>query len=112
MNLLFVCTAHMNRSVTAEDLFTKSKKHHAKSAGIGFLCDVKVDEHLVKWADLVFVMNEKEEGQKSFLLEKFNSIPGIKKKIKVLGIRDDYPRDDPELVKELKSKLKQHKILI
>lgn len=110
MNLLFVCTAHMNRSVTAEGLFKKSKKYRAKSAGIGFLCDVKVDEHLVKWADVVFVMNEKEEGQRSFLLEKFKSVPGIKQKIKVLGIRDDYPRGDPALVKGLKRKLKLHGI--
>ena len=110
MNLLFVCTAHMNRSVTGENLFKDSKKHKAKSAGIGFLCDIKVDEKLVKWADMIFVMNEVDEGQKSFMLEKFKNIPKIKNKIKVLGIRDDYPRDSPELVAELKKKLKKYGI--
>ncbi|MBI4245205.1 MAG: hypothetical protein HY606_14035 [Planctomycetes bacterium] len=98
----------MNRSVTAEQLFKYSKKYRAKSCGLGFLCDVKADENLVKWADIVFVMNEKDEGQKSFLLEKFKNIDGIRKKIKVLGIRDDYPRNSPELIGELKRKLKKY----
>ncbi len=112
MKLLFVCTAHMNRSVTAEQLFKHSKNHKAKSAGLGFLSTVKVDEKLANWADIIFVMNEKDEGQKSFLLEKFKYIPGINKKIKVLGIRDDYPRNSPQLIALLKRKLKRHKIQI
>jgi predicted protein tyrosine phosphatase len=108
MKLLFVCTAHQNRSVTAEQMFKNSKKHRAKSAGIGFLADVRVDEKLVKWADLIFVMNEEDEGQKSYLLEKFKSVKGIGNKIKVLDIRDDYPRNSPELISELREKLKEY----
>jgi predicted protein tyrosine phosphatase len=110
MKLLFVCTAHQNRSVTAEQLFKSSKKHKAKSAGIGFLADVRVDEKLVKWADIIFVMNEEDEGHRSYLVEKFRNTKGIEKKIKVLDIRDDYPKNSPELIDELKKKLKEYGI--
>ncbi len=108
MNLLFVCTAHLNRSVTAEGLFRTSKANKAKSAGIGILCDVRVNEKLVRWADIVFVMDEENEGQKSYILDKFKRVPGIKKKVQVLGITDDYSRGSPELVSVLKKKLSEY----
>jgi predicted protein tyrosine phosphatase len=108
MNLLFVCTAHINRSVTAEQLFRSSKKHRAKSAGIGFLSDIRVNEKLVKWADMIFVMDEKNEGQKSFLLKKFQHVRGIREKVHVLGIQDEYRKNSPELVTQLQTKLKKY----
>ena len=110
MNLLFVCTSHFNRSPTAEIMFKKSGKYKAKSAGLGFLCDVKIDEKLVEWADIIFVMDEEEEHQKTFLLEKFKNVPGIAKKVRVLGIPDEYIRNSPELIEKISERLRENGI--
>ena len=72
--LLFICTANLQRSHTAEEMFRKSRKYQAKSAGISVFSLQPVTKELVRWADIIFVFNEKQEGQKSYLLEKFRQL--------------------------------------
>lgn len=104
--LLFICTANLQRSPTAEEMFRKSRKYQAKSAGISPFSLQPVTGELIKWADVIFVFSEKQEGQKSFLLEKFRQLRP--EKVIDLDIEDKYYRDDPKLVAVLKRKLPAH----
>lgn len=64
-NFLFVCSANIQRSKTAEDYF--SQKHNNlnfKSAGANIkLCQKEgpnlITEDMLIWADIVFVMEQK-----------------------------------------------------
>ena len=95
--LLFICTANVKRSVTAEALFSVCPNIETKSAGThASSSSVQVNQELVDWADMVFVVSE-EEGHISFLKENFNIDD---KKIINLDIPDMYYTHDPKL-KEL-----------
>lgn len=100
-NVLFICTANLQRSPTAESLFQNwGGRWEAKSAGInpepgGTL----LTQELVDWADLVLVM----EAVHSYYVK--SHFKCDLKKLRVLGIRDRYYRDDPELIQELKEKV-------
>ena len=100
--LLFVCTGNIDRSPTAESLFSKSSKYVARSAGTWRYAYRRVSRELVDWADLIFVM---EEVHKKSILQSF---PDVEDKIVVLGIPDIYPRHDPELVALLRERLSKY----
>jgi predicted protein tyrosine phosphatase len=99
--VLFVCTANIQRSPTAESLFQNwGGLWEAKSAGInpepgGAL----LTQELVDWADLVLVM---EAAHAYYVKSHFRCDLN---KLRVLGVRDRYYRDDPELIQELKKKV-------
>lgn len=103
--LLFVCTANLQRSPTAEQLFRDSSRYEAKSAGIHPSAPQPVSKELVDWTDTIFVFSEKNEGQKSFLLERFHLDP---EKVIDLDIDDVHDRNDPRLIAILKKKLKKY----
>jgi predicted protein tyrosine phosphatase len=95
--VLFVCTANLQRSPTAETLFHGWKgAWEAKSAGImpdpG--CRLLTQE-LVDWADVIIVM---EHIHQRYMQIHF---PSSREKIHVLKIADSYYRDDPELKRRL-----------
>ena len=100
-HVLFVCTANIQRSPTAENLFQGwHDRWEAKSAGVmpdpeGAL----LTQELIDWADLVVVM---EPVHAYYVNTHFNCDP---KKLRILGIRDRYYRDDPELIEELQKKV-------
>ncbi|MEM0465241.1 MAG: phosphotyrosine protein phosphatase [Candidatus Pacearchaeota archaeon] len=102
--LLFICTENIHRSPTAESLFKKSKKYEAKSAGISIFSEKMINEEALKWADIIFVM---EDFHKKIIAEYF---PDIKDKIIVLNIPDIYVRNDPKLIGILIKRLKENKI--
>lgn len=104
--LLFVCTANLQRSPTAENLFNGNKNYEAKSAGIHPYAPQTVTKELVDWADIIFVFSEKNEGHKSFLLEKFNGLNP--NKVIDLDVQDMFDKNDPELIKLLKEKLAKY----
>jgi len=103
--LLFICTANLQRSPTAEDLFRDSKKYEAKSAGIHLLAVNTVSQELVDWADIIFVMNERKDRHLTYLADHFK-LGG--KEIHDLDIPDTFPKDDPNLIKLLKQKLAEY----
>ncbi len=84
--VLFVCTANVSRSPTAEDLFQGWKGvWEAKSAGItpdprGRL----LTQELIDWADLIIVM-EPTHGE--YITSHFQCSPD---KIRILNIADRY----------------------
>jgi predicted protein tyrosine phosphatase len=58
-NLLFICSKNQWRSPTAELLFKNHLIHSAKSAGTSDKGRVKVNQKIISWADLIFVMERK-----------------------------------------------------
>ncbi len=104
-HLLFVCTANLNRSPTAKSLFKNNKKYEAKSAGIHPLSENPITKQAIKWADIIFVMDEKNDKHKTFLLREFPE--AAEKKIIILGVPDIYTKNNPQLIKILKKKLRK-----
>ena len=98
MNILFICSRNKWRSRTAEEIFKSLGHDVIKSAGTENSARVQVNASLIKWADLIFVMEEKHEKR---IRQKFKEI-SANKEIIVLGIEDEYKFMDPELIKILK----------
>ena len=71
-HLLFICSGNVNRSPTAESLFSNSRFYEAKSAGTDQHAVVRVSQDLIAWADVVFVMSEKEDGHLTFIQNNFS----------------------------------------
>ena len=101
IKLLFVCILNLQRSPTAESLFDNNEKYEAESVGISELASKKISKSSVRWADIIFCM---ENIHKEFILEKFPK-EAKGKKIIVLDIPDIYFRNDPELRGILAEKL-------
>lgn len=100
--LLFICTANINRSRTAEDLFRNSSQYEVQSAGIIWheLGRQVVSQGLIGWADQIFVM---ERMHLEHLCINFD----IENKLIItLDIPDIYARGDGRLIHALVSKLK------
>ena len=103
--LLFVCTANLNRSPTAEDLFKNAKNFEAKSAGIHLLSENPIKPELIQWADIIVVMDEKQDNHKTILLQMF---PEVKTKpIIDLEIPDIYEKNNTELKELIKKRMKE-----
>ena len=98
-NLLFICSKNQWRSPTAELLFKGHQLHHARSAGTGDKARVKLNQKLIDWADIVFVMEYKHRD----IVKQQFALNG--KQLIVLNIEDDYQFNDPELVEMLKAAL-------
>ncbi len=100
--VLFVCTGNMDRSPTAENLLKGKEGFEAMSAGTWIHARRRISESILDWADKIFVM-EKEHKEAILRLK-----PDVENKIAVLDIPNDYLRNDPELVKALKTELSKH----
>lgn len=96
MNLLFVCSRNQWRSPTAEVIFKNSDEHNARSAGTADSARVRLNEAMLEWADIIFVMEQKH---KRIIRERFP----IQKEIIVLDIPDEYQYMDEELVEMIKA---------
>lgn len=102
MKILFLCTANINRSRTAEDYFSKMVPgHEYRSAGLSekyctkhgtTLCSMK----LLEWADLILVM---EPAHRERIIE--HTGQRFTDKIKVLDVPDLYQYMQPELITTL-----------
>ena len=101
--ILFVCSKNQWRSPTAQLLFKNNQQHTAKSAGTSSKARIKVNQKLIDWADVIFVMERKHKE----LLEK-NFGSNRTQNIKVLNIEDNYQFGDPELIEILKAQLAEY----
>jgi predicted protein tyrosine phosphatase len=96
-NILFICSRNQWRSPTAEQIWRKHPMLSVRSAGTSPSARRKVSIDDIRWADVIFVMEEKH---KSRLVAEFTSL--IKNKpVHVLDIPDEYKYMDPELVEQL-----------
>jgi protein-tyrosine phosphatase len=103
--ILFVCTANVDRSRTAEDLYREDPRYEVRSAGTAPFATTALDRELVSWADRIFVMNERQDRHESQLKMRF---PGVVRRIVDLDIEDRWYRGDPELVRRLLDRLEPH----
>ena len=103
--ILFLCTANVDRSPTAEALYHGDPRYETRSAGLAPFARFPVTRDLLGWADRVFVMDERREGHRTLLKVRF---PDVDCTVIDLDVEDLWRRGHPELVKLLKRRLKPH----
>jgi predicted protein tyrosine phosphatase len=103
--ILFVCTANVDRSPTAEDLYRQDERYEVRSAGVAPFATQRVTRDLLLWADRVFVMNEREDQHRTLLKIRF---PDVDRPVVDLDVEDRWHRGDPELVALLLRRLRPH----
>jgi len=95
--VLFICSKNQWRSPTAEAVWRKHPELSVRSAGTSSTARRKVSADDIKWADVIFVMEEKHRAR---LVAEFNSALAHKT-LHVLDIPDEYKYMDFELVEQL-----------
>lgn len=100
--ILFVCTANVDRSPTAEDLYRHDPRYEVASAGVASFATEPITRDLLLWADRVFVMCEREDKHQTLIKLRF---PEIDRPVFDLDIEDRWRRGHPELVRRLLRKL-------
>jgi predicted protein tyrosine phosphatase len=100
--ILFICTANVDRSRTAEDLYRDDPRYEVRSAGVAPFATRAVTRELVLWADRVFVMNEREDHHATILRVR---VPDVDRPVIDLNVPDRWRRGDPELVSILRRSL-------
>jgi len=103
--ILFVCTANVDRSRTAEDLYRHDDRYEVRSAGVAPFATVVLTRDLLLWADRVFVMNEREDQHRTLIRIRF---PDVERPVVDLDVEDRWQRGDPALVKLLTRRLRPH----
>lgn len=96
--VLFICSKNQWRSPTAEAIWRKHPELAVRSAGTSSTARRKVSVEDIRWADVIFVMEEKH---KSRLLAEFTTTVE-RKPLHVLDIPDEYKYMDAELVELLR----------
>jgi predicted protein tyrosine phosphatase len=97
---LFVCSQNRLRSPTAEAIYSEHPSIEVDSAGLNNDADVPLSPEQIEWADVIFVM---EKTHRNRLDRKFREhLKG--KQVVVLGIPDEYPYMDPDLVRLIKTR--------
>ncbi len=103
--ILFVCTANIDRSRTAEDLYRGDPRYEVRSAGTAPYATNPLDRELVQWADRIFVMCEREDRHQTLMRMRF---PGVDRPIIDLDVEDRWRRGHPQLVRRLLRALRPH----
>jgi predicted protein tyrosine phosphatase len=104
-HILFVCTANVDRSRTAEDLYRDDPRFEVRSAGTAPFAKNPLTRALLQWADRVFVMCEKEDRHQTLIKLRF---PDTNRPVVDLDVEDRWPRGDPELVRRVLKSLRPH----
>jgi len=99
--ILFVCSQNRLRSPTAEQVFARASGVKCTSAGTNNDAENPLTSELIKWADLIFVM---EKVHRNKVTAKFRPYLHDKRVI-CLDIPDEYEYMDPRLVQLLKVKV-------
>jgi predicted protein tyrosine phosphatase len=104
IRVLFVCHYNRKRSATGERVFGKDPSLDVRSAGTSEEAMVQVNERMLDWADIVFVM---DEDQQKFIVRAFPGHPAVARMV-TLNIEDRYHFLDPELVAMLRERVTPH----
>ena len=98
LNILFVCSMNKWRSPTAENIYSNKPLVIARSIGTNKNARKPANSADLKWADVIFVMEEKHKQR---LLAEY---PGEMryKELHVLDIPDNYKFMDEELIAEIR----------
>lgn len=102
--MLFLCSQNRLRSPTAEQVFADWPGIETASAGLNTGADTPLTAELLRWADLVFVMERRHRAK---LSSHFRHALD-RQRIICLDIPDDYTFMDDALVALLKRKVPAH----
>ena len=100
-HVLFVCTLNISRSATAEREFASYPGIEVCSAGTSDEAEQPLTDELVRWADVVIVM---EERHRAHVLRKFKRPLGDAD-VACLGIPDCYWYQEPALLELLRERV-------
>jgi predicted protein tyrosine phosphatase len=103
-NVLFVCSQNRWRSPTAEQVFATYPGIEVASAGTNNDADTPLTSELVRWADLIFVMEKmhRSKVQRRFKAELKDA------RLICLDIPDNYRFMDEALVRLLEARVTRH----
>ena len=96
-NFLFICSRNQWRSPTAEAVWRKHPDFNVRSAGTSPKARKTVRSSDIRWADVIFVMEQKHKNK---LKAEFTRMLD-NKPLHVLDIPDEYQFMDEELIFEL-----------
>jgi predicted protein tyrosine phosphatase len=103
-NVLFICSQNRLRSPTAEQTFASHPGITVASAGLNNDAETPVTPDLVRWADVIFVM---EKAHRNKLQKKFRA--DLKDaRVICLDIPDEFEFMDGGLVRLLRAKVSRH----
>ena len=100
MKILFVCSGNIDRSPTAENIYSDRCDLEVKSAGVADYAQIPVSAELIQWADIILCMEEKH-AQK--IKKKYPGIAG-NKIIDSLDVPDKYEYMNKNLVNMIREK--------
>ena len=100
MKIVFVCTANIDRSPTAEHIYSDRSDLEVKSAGVSDYAMTPITLELVNWADIILCMEKKHKKK----IEKIFSGIAESKVIDVLDVPDIYSYMDINLVNMIREK--------
>jgi predicted protein tyrosine phosphatase len=103
-NVLFVCSQNRLRSPTAEQVFASNPGINVASAGTNNDAENPLTSELVRWADLIFVM---EKSHRNKVQKRFKSDLKDARMI-CLEIPDEYEFMDEGLVRLLRAKVSRY----
>ena len=101
---LFICHYNRRRSATAERFFGKDPSLEVLSAGTSDEAMVQVNQRMLEWADIVFVMDAEQVSALAIMFPGHPLLP----QVVCLGIEDVYHFLDPELVATLQDRTAPH----
>jgi predicted protein tyrosine phosphatase len=104
-HILFVCTANIDRSRTAEDLYREDPRYEVRSAGTAPFAKNPLTRELMEWSQRVFVMCEREDRHHTQIKLRF---PATDRPVVDLDVEDRWPRGHPELVRRVLRALRPH----
>jgi len=104
LRALFICHYNRKRSATAERVFGKDPSLEVLSAGTSEEAMVQVNQRMLEWADIVFVMDDE---QVQALGKMFPGHPAVDQVV-CLNILDNYHFLDPDLVAILQERTRPH----
>ena len=103
--ILFVCTANIDRSPTAEELYAGDPRYEVLSAGTADFATIPINDKILAWAERIFVMNEREDQHRTLIRIRF---PDVDRPLTDLDIEDRWRRGDPDLVALILRRLRPH----
>ena len=100
MKILFVCPANVDRSPTAEFIYSDRCDLEVKSAGVSDYAMTPISLELIKWAEIILCMEKKHKQN----IEKIFSAIVKNKVIDFLDVPDIYNYMNIDLVNIIREK--------
>jgi len=104
IRILFLCHYNRKRSATAERIFGKDPALDVRSAGTSDEALVRVNQRMLDWADVVFIMDEEQRRGLARLFPDHAAVSGAIS----LEIADEFQFLDPELISLLRERVPPH----